>query len=234
MATFKELAFSIEKFSGIVRLFPLPNLVLFPHVMQPLHIFEPRYRAMLEDALAGDRLITMALLAPGWERDYEGRPPLYPMGCLSRVTTYCRLADGTYNLLLLGLKRVRLLGELAPRAAFREARIEICSDAYPSGEAPCRGALQRRLRKALLQILPCLSDVREQLDQLLAGDVPLGLLTDVLSYTLDVGLEKKHALLAEPDVCRRAETLLKYFAAAAGEHADGGTGCLFPPRFSAN
>jgi Lon protease-like protein len=234
MAAFEDLTFSIESFSGVVRLFPLPNLVLFPHVMQPLHIFEPRYRAMLEDALADDRLITMALLAPGWERDYEGRPPLYPMGCLGRVTTYCRLADGTYNVLLLGLKRVRLLRELAPRSEFREARIEICDDAYPPGEPPCGGALQRRLRKAILHILPSLHEVEEQLDQLLAGDVPLGLLTDVLSYTIDVELEKKHALLAEPNVCRRAEMLLQYFAATAGGYAGQGDRHLFPPRFSAN
>ncbi len=64
MASFDNLSFSFEDFAGKVRVFPLPNLVLFPHVMQPLHIFEPRYRELLEDALAGDRLITMALLDP--------------------------------------------------------------------------------------------------------------------------------------------------------------------------
>ena len=79
MLSFDDLSFSVESFSGTARLFPLPNLVLFPHVMQPLHIFEPRYRSMLEDALASDGLIAMALLAPGWENDYEGRPNLYPM-----------------------------------------------------------------------------------------------------------------------------------------------------------
>ena len=82
MSSFDDLSFAPQEFSGKVRLFPLPNLVLFPHVMQPLHIFEPRYRFLLEDALATDRLIAMALLAPGWENDYEGRPPLYPMACL--------------------------------------------------------------------------------------------------------------------------------------------------------
>ena len=72
MASFDNLSFSFEDFGGRVRVFPLPNLVLFPHVMQPLHIFEPRYRELLEDALAGDRLIAMALLAPGWENDLRG------------------------------------------------------------------------------------------------------------------------------------------------------------------
>ena len=90
MSTFEDLSFSFEGFSGRVRLFPLPNLVLFPHVMQPLHIFEPRYRHLLEDALADDRLITMAALKPGWETDYEGRPPLYPVACLGpRLLPVC-------------------------------------------------------------------------------------------------------------------------------------------------
>ena len=61
-----ELQFDASTFSGVARLFPLPNLVLYPHVMQPLHIFEERYREMLEDAIADDGLIAMALLEPGW------------------------------------------------------------------------------------------------------------------------------------------------------------------------
>jgi len=99
METFENLRFSFENFSGTVRLFPLPNLVLFPHVMQPLHIFEPRYRSLLEDALRSDGLIAMATLAPGWEADYEGRPPLYPTACLGRIATHRQLDDGTYNVL---------------------------------------------------------------------------------------------------------------------------------------
>ena len=116
MASFDSLSFSFEDFAGKVRVFPLPNLVLFPHVMQPLHIFEPRYRELLEDALAGDRLIAMALLAPGWQKTYDGRPPLYPMACLGRITTHHQLESGAYNVLLLGLRRVRLVEELPPRA----------------------------------------------------------------------------------------------------------------------
>ena len=74
MSAFEEYKFTPAEFSGIVRLFPIPNLVMFPHVMQPLHVFEPRYRDLLEDALANDRLIAMAVLEPGWESDYEGQP----------------------------------------------------------------------------------------------------------------------------------------------------------------
>ena len=61
-----------------IPIFPLPNAVLFPNVFLPLHIFEPRYREMVADALQGDRIIGMVLLRPGWEADYDGRPAIYP------------------------------------------------------------------------------------------------------------------------------------------------------------
>src|SRR5438067_9110869 len=99
----------LSDFAGSARLFPLPNLVLFSHVMQPLHVFEPRYRQMTADALAADRLIALALLKPGWEPDYEGRPDLFEVACLGRVVAEQRLEDGRYNILLRGLARIRLL-----------------------------------------------------------------------------------------------------------------------------
>src|SRR5262245_15723445 len=66
---------------GTVPVFPLPDLVFFPHASLPLHIFEPRYREMTDDALKGDRLIAMALLKPGWERGYDGSPDIFPLAC---------------------------------------------------------------------------------------------------------------------------------------------------------
>ena len=117
ISAFDGYAFLPREFSGTARLFPVPGLVMFPHVMQPLHVFEPRYRAMVEDALAGDRLITMGVLVPGWERDYEGRPPVWPVGCLGRVVISHRLEGGAYNMLLMALRRVRLVRELPTRSS---------------------------------------------------------------------------------------------------------------------
>ena len=94
-----------------IPIFPLPNAVLFPNVFMPLHIFEPRYRAMVADALAGDRIIGMALLKPGFETDYEGRPPVYAIGCAGVVTHSEALADGRYNIVLRGLEKFRITGE---------------------------------------------------------------------------------------------------------------------------
>ena len=94
-----------------IPLFPLPNVVLFPNVFLPLHIFEQRYRAMVSDALAGDRIIGMVLLRPGWEQDYEGRPPIYPVGCAGLITHAERLSDGRFNIVLQGLEKFRVLDE---------------------------------------------------------------------------------------------------------------------------
>src|SRR5271157_5053748 len=95
-------AAGLSGFGGTVRLFPLPNLVLFPHVIQPLHVFEPRYRQLMEDALQADRLTAMALLQPGWEDTKNQRPAIHPVVCIGRIFKEERLADGRFNLLLQG------------------------------------------------------------------------------------------------------------------------------------
>ena len=115
----------------MARLFPLPNLVLYPHVMQPLHIFEERYREMLEDALASDKLIAMAVLEAGLGRPITtaGRP-LSEYACLGKVVAHHRLDDGRYNVLLLGVERVRIVKELDPLRSFRQASVEMVEDCY--------------------------------------------------------------------------------------------------------
>src|SRR5436189_2410578 len=94
---------SLTDFAGTARIFPLPNLVFFPHVMQPLHIFEPRYREMTADALASDRLIALVLPTPGWEDDAASAPPLHSVACLGRIIAEQKLHDGRYNILLRGV-----------------------------------------------------------------------------------------------------------------------------------
>jgi uncharacterized protein len=226
MSLSENLAFSPAEFSGRARLFPLPNLVVFPHVMQPLHIFEPRYREMLEDSLADDHLIGMALLAPGWETDYEGRPSLRQVGCLCRVATHHRTDDGSYNVLMLGLRRIVIERELPCDRTFRIAEVRLCEDQYPDSGADQRPDLQKRLLEAFKQLLPRVPEAYEQLDQLLGNQISLGMLTDIVAYTLDLGLDFKEQLLAETGVDRRAELLLERFARASK--------AAFPPEFSAN
>ncbi len=231
----EDFSFSQHEFSGIVRLFPLPNLVLFPHVMQPLHVFEPRYCELLEAALADDRLIAMAILSPGWEADYEGRPAVFPYACLGRVSVSHKLENGSHNVLLTGLRRIHLVGELSPTRPYRRARAEICEDFCRPEEANARTEFRRRLRAAFLRILPELPHAHEQLDQLLGGSVSLGVLTDIIGYMLDIDLRQKEALLAEANVLRRARQLLVHLDAAAFDAKPGKVGALaFPPGFSSN
>jgi uncharacterized protein len=229
MAFVDEPSFSAERFSGVARLFPLPNLVVFPHVMQPLHVFEPRYRALVDEALNSDGLIAMAILAPGWEKDYEGRPPIRSTACLCKVATHQRNDDGNYNLLLLGVKRIEIVRELALAKPFREADVRLCHDDYPDESAPSRARQQRRLLEAFKQSLPKLAETSEDLDQLLAKHVPLGMLTDIVAYTLDLGLKRKEQLLAETNVDRRVELLFDFLSSPAAAEPTA-----FPPPFSDN
>src|ERR1700722_3857315 len=98
----------LANFNGKARLFPLPNLVFFPHVMQPLHIFEPRYREMTQDALARDRLIALVLPQSVWEKEYTDKPALHDIACLVRIMAEQQLDDGRFNILLRGLARIRI------------------------------------------------------------------------------------------------------------------------------
>jgi uncharacterized protein len=90
-----------------VPVFPLPGLVLFPHALIPLHVFELRYRTLVREALSGERLIALALLKPGWERDYHGSPEFHPIGCLARFEEVEWLPNDCYDLRVLGVARVR-------------------------------------------------------------------------------------------------------------------------------
>ena len=230
MALPDEFAFDPEQFRGTARLFPLPNLVLFPHVMQPLHIFEPRYRQMLEAALGDDGLLAMATLAPGWESDYEGRPPLHRHACLCRVVTHHRRDDGTYNILIVGLRRIVLGEELSPENLFREAKVEILEDTYSPGGLSSRARLQRKLVSAFKAVLPRVGEAYEQLDQLLSSELALGMLCDIVAFTLELEIETKLELLAETDVDRRAKRLVDHLAKSGTR-----TGSKeFPPDFSVN
>ena len=106
-----------------VPVFPLPGLVLFPHAVLPLHIFELRYRTMVREALSGERLIAMTLLKPGWERDYHGSPEFFPLGCLARFEEVEWLPNDCYDLRIVGVSRVRI-ERVVREYPYRAARCE--------------------------------------------------------------------------------------------------------------
>jgi Lon protease-like protein len=110
----------------IIPLFPLPNLVLFPHTDVPLHIFEPRYRQMIADAVEGERIIGMMLLKGDWERDYYANPDIYTVGCAGRIDRLVRMPDGRYNLILQGLSEFKVTHEIRDRP-YRQAEVDWCA-----------------------------------------------------------------------------------------------------------
>ena len=224
---------ALANFTGTARLFPLPNVVLFPHVVQPLHVFEPRYRQLAADVLSGDRLITMTLLQPGWEDISEGRPAVHPIGCLGRVVADQLLPDGRYNLLVRGLARLRLHAELDGDRLYRTARGELLMD----GPLPAL-AEAKALRKDLAgRVLPrfAAGPPRDQLRDLFQGELSLGALCDILGFALPFPVEHKQALLELLDVTRRTGrllTLLDALVPTPGAVLDPDR--KFPPDFSAN
>ena len=225
-------------FAGPVRLFPLPNVVLFPQVIQPLHIFEPRYCNLLEDALATDHLITLALLQTGWETDYEGRPPVHSIVCVGEIISHARLPENRHNVLLRGVHRARILREI-PAAEFgkyRQAMVKLLPNQHDPHSAGERGDRQAKLIELFRRFLPQSAQWEQQLDQLLSRPLDLGVLTDIVAFTAGFMVERKQQLLAETNVDRRAQALLQMLEQAL-KHPESllpPSRHEFPPPFSAN
>jgi len=219
---------ALAGFRGEVRLFPLPNLVLFPHVVQGLHVFEPRYRQLLTDALAGDRLIGLVLLQPGWEEQYEESPAIEPVACLGRIGWHEKLPDGRFNLRLRGLSRVGLTEEVPSDRLYRLARAELIPDVCPADMHRLK-LLRKSLADAVLPRFAGDAAALQQLQDLFTGDESLGHLCDVLSYALPLPLELKQSLLGEPHIDLRAEILIQALKLSAARAER-----VFPPAFSDN
>ncbi len=112
-----------------VPVFPLPRIVFFPHTQLPLYLFEPRYRAMVEDILRrGSDLMAVVQLAPGWEASYEGQPDVRRVGGLGRIVAHEARADGTHDVLLQGIARVRLNELPLAKGGYRRARATVLED----------------------------------------------------------------------------------------------------------
>jgi Lon protease-like protein len=231
-----------DDFHGRVRLFPLPNVVLFPHVIQPLHIFEPRYCHMLRDSLADDKLIAMATLAPAGLPSSLGEPPLAPYVCLGRIVSHTPTEDGRHHILLLGLRRGRLIQELLPQQqTYRLGQMEILEDSQTPAADHQLPAMRHQLLSLFRQALPAAMVGPEGIDQLLDKQLPMGMLTDLIAASLNFPSSVKLELLGETMVEARALMLIRTLRKRLGLSSDwsadepaGGPSTPFPPRFSVN
>ena len=188
----------------LLPLFPLPNVVLFPNVFLPLHVFEPRYREMTADAIASDRMIGMLLLRPGWERDYEGRLPVYSIGCSGLITHFERLADGRYNIVLRGIERFRIVQE-DPALIYRRAMIEPIPEQEISGDD--RAVIRRERSKLEAMLAPAVE--RSGADPKLPSAMNDEDLVNALAQYLDFEPLEKQALLEQRSLRARAESLVE-------------------------
>ena len=202
-------------------MFPLRNAVLLPRAVQPLHVFEERYRLMTRDALEGSRLIALALLKPGHEKRYHTLDvPIHDVVCVGNILREECLPDGRYNFLLRGVTRARVIEENHD-LLYRRATLEAISITQLDPSEECR--IRARL-KAMLE-LPPITQLAACGDWLALTSSATTTLSDLVDYLASIVLqscEEKQLFLSEPKLCVRADILvdvLKGTAAALMNHA---------------
>jgi uncharacterized protein len=187
----------------VIPIFPLPSVVLFPNVLLPLHIFEPRYRQMLADALAGDRVIGMVLLQAGWQTSYEGRPDVFPIGCAGVITHVEPLADGRSNIVLRGLAKFRIQEEHNSKP-YRLAEVEPIMESVSRGDRERLFAIRNRLEEVVLAAVS-----KGRRERQFPPDIPDEDLVNALAQYLELDPLERQALLESDGVVSRAKMLLE-------------------------
>ncbi|MCE2543743.1 MAG: LON peptidase substrate-binding domain-containing protein [Acidobacteria bacterium] len=183
-----------------IPLFPLQDVVLFPGVARPLHIFEPRYREMVTDAVQGDGVIGMVLLEPGHEADYEGNPPIFPVGCAGDITEAEELDDGRWIIVLRGSAKFRVVSEDHSRS-YRMAAVEAVADPLADDD---RAELVSR-RPQLAELYSTIAPGSE----LPPDDVSDEVLVNGLAQLLSLDPLDRQELLEAPGPLARADALLE-------------------------
>ena len=188
----------------VIPLFPLPNLVFFPRTYVPLHIFEPRYREMVQAAAASHRMVGMVLLKEGWEADYEGAPAIFAMGCVGRMMNVQRLSDGRSNILLQGLRRFEIQHEVGAES-YRQGRIVLKDLFQPDA------ALPTEIRREIVKVVAGFIRNREDgvaLSAMLKQPIHDDVLVQNLSFALDFTPLEKQFLLESDSLIQQGRRLL--------------------------
>ena len=185
-------------------IFPLPGVQLFPHALLPLHVFEPRYRDMVRDAMAGERLIAIASFEPGYEANYHGRPSVRSIIGVGSIIGHEPIGEGRANIVLRGLTRARIERELPPAAeAYRMVEADTVADEVASGFDG--GAARDMLILLADQLALKLPSGGETLRELARSQPDLGALADVLSAALVTDPDDRQSLLETADVGTRVD-----------------------------
>jgi Lon protease-like protein len=222
----------LEGFQGVCRLFPLPGVVLFPHTVLPLHIFEPRYRQMTAHALAADKLVAIVQVRADRVMLPSGEPALEQVACIGRILAHEQLPDGCYNFLLMGLKRAEIISEVSGTTLYRRARVELLDDI---DDVATPEPLQVELTERFRRLLESRGALDPEVGRFLRSNRSLGALCDFLSFTLGLPPALGQRLLAERQISRRAEVILGLLRQMVPDiRPAGGARSPYPPRFSEN
>ena len=186
-------------------LFPLPSTVLFPGVDLLLHVFEPRYRDMVEWAVNTHRYIGVALLQPGFEQDYDREPVIHPVVGMGRLMAEERLADGRWNIYLRGVDRARIEAELDSDHAFRVARAAL----LPSHPPPQNSAqLQQILRGLVARLAAAVPEVQGAIQRLLDGGYEGPAFADMVASRVIPSAQIRQSLLEIPEPLPRMHRVI--------------------------
>ncbi len=185
-----------------IPIFPLPNVVLFPGVPLPLHIFEPRYREMVRDVRGAAAIIGITLLKGEWQSDYYGRPPIFATGCAGRMVSVDELSDGRFNILLHGIREFSITGEVTTRA-YREAEIRW----RPAVVGATVGAERRQRITALLERFLAMEPDTPARRLLQDPSLSDELLVNFFCYALRLSPLEKQGLLEATSLLARARQL---------------------------
>ena len=196
---------NLDSFSGIVPVFPLSTVVFFPNTLLPLHIFEQRYRDMLTDTLNSEKAIVMALLKPGWEKNYYENPEVFDIAGMGKIVSSETFKDGRSNIVLYGLKRIKIM-EIIEEKPYRKAKVEILEDRKITFDSDYR----ERLNQLITDWNSMLGDKEKKHKISINTLLPLENLTDVLASVLITNVFEKQQLLEETDVEIRAEKLVAF------------------------
>jgi hypothetical protein len=185
----------------LLPLFPLPNVVFFPKTRLPLHVFEPRYRQMVADAVAGDERIGMILLESGWEADYYGAPEVHRIGTFGQIESLVALEDGRFNLILSGQARFRVVEQVSD-SPYRVARVVRLPDVAASPERAY--AMREWLVELSLRYLEFVPEPNQVPELKTASCEELA---NALVMSLPLDVDDKQRLLELDDVAERAERI---------------------------
>jgi Lon protease-like protein len=194
-----------------VPLFPLPNVVLFPRAILPLHIFEPRYRKMLADALAGERQIAMALLKGDWQHEYHRVPAIHDVVCIGKIIAHEELEDGSFNVLLEGWRRARVIEENRT-LSYRRVRVQTLTSrsTFDMDLLAQREALTDAVQQSDLVS----TTLGREISKLLEGPVSTADVADICAFNLLDDVTTKQRLLEEVDVGLRVRQIVKAIRAS--------------------